>query len=108
MGRTTMATTTMTTTMSLHFSTSRNFMRTTTAKATRPTEPYPMASLTDMAGVTEEGTLTEEATATTEVTDTATGVTAVDTTPTSPGTAANTTVPTLRTSLDTGLNITEL
>ena len=45
-----------------------------------------MASLTDMAGVTEEGTHTEEATATTEVTDTATVVTAVDTTPTSPGT----------------------
>merc|ERR1712154_528471 len=94
--RTTMATTTMTTTMSLHFSTSQNFMRTTTAKATRPTEPYPMASLT------------EEATATTEVTDTATVVTAVDTTPTSPGTADNTTVPTQRTSVDTGLNITEL
>merc|ERR1712117_886244 len=95
--RTTMATTTMTTTtMSLHVSTSRNFMRTTTAKATRPTEPYPM------------GTLTEEATAITEVTDTATVVTAVDTTPTSPGTAANTTVPSLRTSVDTGLNITEL
>lgn len=44
-----------------------------------------MASLTDMAGVTgtatEEDTLTEEATATTAVMDTA-----VDTTPTSPGT----------------------
>merc|ERR1711941_202910 len=107
--RTTMATTTMTTTtMSLHSSTSRNSMRTTTATATHPTEPYPMASLTDMAGVTgtatEEGTLTEEAMATTAVTDTATVVTAVDTTPTSPGMA----VPTLLTSADTGLNITKL
>merc|ERR1711879_1013402 len=78
--------------------------RTTTATATHPTEPYPMASLTDMA----EGTPTEEAMATKAVTDTATAVTAVDTTPTSPGMAANTTVPTLLTSADTGLNITKL